>query len=71
MNTSRSRKRSRHEHEAHQQKLKEDVKRLHEWHEMLAKQAKRREDAPSFAAAAQQSSSVRSVATTAPICKAG
>ena len=53
MNTSRSRKRSRHEHEAHQQKLKKDVKRLHEWHEMLAKQAKRREDAPSFAAAAQ------------------
>ena len=39
MNTSRSRKRSRHEHEAHQQKLKQDVKRLHE---MLAKQAKRR-----------------------------
>ena len=32
MNTSRSRKRSRHEHEAHQQKLKKDVaKRLHEW----------------------------------------
>ena len=28
MNTSRSRKRSRHEHEAHQQKLIEDVKRL-------------------------------------------
>ena len=29
MNTSRSRKRSRHEHEAHQQKLKKDVaKRL-------------------------------------------
>ena len=51
MNTSRSRKRSRHEHEAHQQKLKKDVKRLHE---MLAKQAKRREDAPSFAAAAQK-----------------
>ena len=56
MNTSRSRKRSRHEHEAHQQKLKKDVKRLHEWHEMLAKQAKRREDAPSFAAAAQKGS---------------
>ena len=53
MNTSRSRKRSRHEHEAHQQKLKKDVKRLHE---MLAKQAKRREDAPSFAAAAQKGS---------------
>ena len=44
------------EAKAHQQKLKKDVKRLHEWHEMLAKQAKRREDAPSFAAAAQKGS---------------